>query len=58
MRDFNSINTLKFYDDRIVKVAEYACKKKMKIVASEDMLNNIAAMVRDHRETQTGFLTS
>lgn len=37
-------------DDR--KVAEYVCKNKLKVVATEELLSNIAIMSKEYRESQ------
>lgn len=37
-------------DDR--KVAEFVCKNKLKVVATEELLSNIAIMSKEYRETQ------
>jgi hypothetical protein len=38
-------------DDR--KVAEYVCKKKLDVTATEELLSNISAMSKEYREIQT-----
>jgi hypothetical protein len=35
------------------KVAEYVCNKKLNLVASEELLNNVAMMAKDHKQVQT-----
>lgn len=38
-------------DDR--KIAEHVCKKKLNVAPTEELLNNIADMAKEYRETQT-----
>lgn len=35
-----------------IKVAEYVCKKKLGVAATEELLSNIATMSKEYRETQ------
>ena len=35
-----------------IKVAEYICKKKLGVAATEELLNNIAAASEEYRQTQ------
>ncbi|WP_353095719.1 hypothetical protein [Tissierella praeacuta] len=36
-----------------IKVAEYVCKKKLGVTATEELLSNIATMSKEYRQTQT-----